>query len=128
MGPDREQISFSLRSKGFIKNESGEWVKANSVAPRIPNSEPEQPVREALVNVNETSADGPRRAVVSFTLYRTRLLDYDNAAGSIKAICDALRYCGAIEDDSPDKIQVNISQKKVSHRKDEGTLIEVTYP
>lgn len=128
MGPDREQISFSLRSKGFIKNESGEWVKANSVATRIPNSELKPDLHGTLEQ--ETQAKPARNGLVNicFTLIRTRLLDWDNAAGSCKIICDTLKKCGAIQDDSPSHIEVTVKQKKVAHRKDEGTLIEVIYP
>lgn len=128
MGIDHEQLSVSLRSKGLIKNESGEWVKTKFMAPRISDPKPEPNLHGTLVNEVSPLKNSSRRINIVFTLVRTRILDWDNAAGSCKTLCDALKKCRAIPDDSPSHIEVTVKQKKVPHRKEEGTLIEVTYP
>lgn len=54
---------------------------------------------------------------------RKRLCDSDNLAA--KFIIDNLRNCGAIEGDEPEKITVEVSQRKVRKGEEEFTVIQV---
>lgn len=42
-----------------------------------------------------------------------------------KFLIDALRYEKLIPDDSPDHIILEVRQKKVAHKSEEGTLVEI---
>jgi len=54
---------------------------------------------------------------------RKQLCDSDNLAA--KFLIDSLRYCGAIEGDEPEKITVEVSQRKVRKGEEEFTVIQV---
>jgi hypothetical protein len=41
-----------------------------------------------------------------------KLLDEDNCYGAIKVVLDALKDCGLIEDDSPEHIELRVSQSR----------------
>lgn len=66
----------------------------------------------------------PRLAVL-FRLYRVRLLDFDNAGGSVKFLCDALRAEGVIPDDDPGSITGTVEQVKVLRKAEERTEVEI---
>jgi Holliday junction resolvase RusA-like endonuclease len=68
------------------------------------------------------------RIDVGFNLMRTRLLDPDNAFGSVKDLLDGLRRARLIPDDSSQVIRLAVSQTKVKTRKEEKTIISITYP
>lgn len=68
----------------------------------------------------------PRVAVV-ITRISTGQLDSDNLQGSVKAILDCLRNCGLIEDDDEESISLEVRPVKAPSRKEQGTLIEITY-
>lgn len=57
---------------------------------------------------------------------RKRLCDPDNL--SPKALIDCLRYCGAIPGDEPDKITLEVSQRKAEKGEEERTEITISYP
>ncbi len=55
-----------------------------------------------------------------------RLLDSENIRGGTKFLTDALRYCGAIRDDTENEVDITWEQKKVAKKAQEKTLIELT--
>ena len=63
------------------------------------------------------------RVQVRITAYRARLLDADGPC--VKSLVDCLRYAGAIRDDTVEDVEIVTLQKKVAHRKDEMTLVEL---
>lgn len=67
-----------------------------------------------------------RRYQVRVTSYRQRLLDEDNLIP--KYFIDSLRYCGIIPSDAPDKTHITTTQKKVTTKAQEKTLIEIDLP
>ena len=69
--------------------------------------------------------DGTSRILVRFTRFACRLVDFDNGAGGVKYICDALRYLQFIPDDDPATIDFQFRQVRVQRRADEGMLIEI---
>ena len=54
---------------------------------------------------------------------RKRLLDEDNICE--KFAIDALRYCGAIPDDNPERTRIEVTQTKCGKGESEEILIEV---
>ena len=68
------------------------------------------------------------RVVVRFTCFRTRLLDWDNNAASLKDIIDGLRHAHAFVDDSERYIKIEAEQIKVRTRAEQKTVIEIVYP
>lgn len=83
----------------------------------------------ALDPPRETQTSSKTRPVVRLVRRSTRgIEDEDNGpAPGYKALLDAIRYSGLIQDDSRKAIDLQVSQEKV--RKGEvGTLIEITYP
>ena len=94
----------------------------------LPDTKPERNKTPALGQATEGEASSLRRVSVCFVGYRTRLLDWDNHAASIKNLLDGLRHAALIEGDDLSSISVRTEQVKVAHRKDERTEIEIIYP
>lgn len=94
------------------------------------NGEPSSPITEWVAGEEplvtyEREAENSGRIVLRYTSYRCRLLDEDNWC--TKYFTDALRYCGALPDDTPDKVTISVRQEKVAHRSEEKTVIEIEY-
>lgn len=68
---------------------------------------------------------GAARVLVRIVSCRVKLLDVDNLYGGAKPYVDALRYCGAIRDDSPGAIELRVEQEKVPSYHLEQTVIEL---
>ena len=64
--------------------------------------------------------------LVRFESVRKRLCDPDNL--SVKWLLDSLRYCKIIPGDEPDKIQLEVSQRKCEEGEPEATIITITFP
>lgn len=62
--------------------------------------------------------------LVSVRSRRVNLLDPDNLY--VKDIVDQIRYAGLIPEDTPEVIEIEITQEKVSKYKEEETVITVT--
>lgn len=94
----------------------------------LQDSKPECDQKTALVAADEGKTQGVGRAVVRFIGYRTRPLDPDNFAGSVKDLLDGLCRAGLLDGDAPWQIRLQTEQVKIGHRKDEYTEIEIEYP
>jgi hypothetical protein len=94
------------------------------VVGRISHSIAERPARPTLDSLEPRKEKGEERITVRITRSSTRLLDADNFAGGCKPVIDQLRYAGFIPDDSPEKVEITFTQKKVK-KGQEGTLIEI---
>jgi len=70
-------------------------------------------------------APGARCPVVVFTLCRVNLLDVDAKYASVKDLLDGLQHAGIISGDKEGEVLLLVNQKKVSHYKEEQTIIEV---
>ncbi len=88
------------------------------------DSELKPTVRDEPLATPEGKEENSKRRVLRYTSYRCRLTDPDNICP--KYFTDALRYCGAIPDDTLQDIELQIRQKKVAHRSQEKTLIEIS--
>lgn len=94
----------------------------------LQDSKSERDQKTALVGSDEGKAQSVGRAVVRFIGYRTRPLDPDNFAGSVKDLLDGLCRAGLLDGDAPWQIRLQTEQVKVAHRADEYTEIEIEYP
>lgn len=63
------------------------------------------------------------RFLVRVTSQRKRLLDEDNLCE--KYHVDLCRYAGAIPDDAPDKLKIEVAQSKCGKNEPEQTVIEI---
>lgn len=67
----------------------------------------------------------PARLQVRLTSYRWQFVDPDNLCGGAKYLIDCLKHCGAIEDDSPQHIELVVRQERAPAAHLQGTLIEL---
>jgi len=56
-------------------------------------------------------AEGKMR--VKVVSHRKKLMDLDNLFGGLKVVLDAMRGIGLIQDDSPEHIDLDVSQVKI---------------
>lgn len=114
-----------LKKLGYSKQPDGSYSRPNSlVVGRISHSIAERPARPTLDSLEPRKEKGEERITLRITRSSTRLLDADNFAGGCKPVIDQLRYAGFIPDDSPEKVEITFTQKKVK-KGQEGTLIEI---
>lgn len=52
------------------------------------------------------------KARITITRVSPRVLDTDNCVGSVKHLCDGLRACGIIADDTPEHVELIVRQEK----------------
>lgn len=109
--------------KRRLPNASKDFVDLNS-GPSGAYTEPNS--GHGTLAKSKTQKGDSRKCMVSIVSYRVRLADVDGCIG--KWHLDALRYAGAISDDTEEAISYKISQKKVQHKVQEKTLIEIVYP
>jgi hypothetical protein len=117
MDENKLKYLFPRASKSFIEANAG-----------LRPSQSQHVARKALVDPAQGKEKGDARALVSYVLYRVRLLDPDNAVGATKTITDCLCQVGLISGDSADEIEIEVRQEKVKHYHDQKTEIVITYP
>jgi hypothetical protein len=111
---------FPRASQSFMKaNETPNRSEASS-------SVPQQSTGKKSLGIDQGKTGNSSRCVLRYTSRRCRLLDEDNWC--TKFFTDALRYCGALSNDTPDKVTISVMQEKVAHRCQEETVIELEYP
>jgi len=118
-----EDIRVVLRTKGYVRQPDGSYSKADSLVAAPCSPEPQSHVVAQPLATTPLQSEGPRRRVLCFTAFRTRLVDPDNNV--FKWECDALRYAGILVDDTAAHVEIVTKQVKVRHRKDEGVLIVI---
>jgi len=101
--------------------------KAHRKVARIPNAVPEPASRAEPLAADEAQGAGAGRIVVSIERRGTRLLDKDNLYGSVKYLCDGLRYENLIPSDDPEAIDLIVTQRKVC-KAEVGTVVVISYP
>lgn len=114
------------RIKQLFPYASQSTIEAN-VNTQLQDTQPERALCDGPLAARKGKSASAGRIVLSYTSYRQRLLDIDNLAGGTKFLTDALRYCGALQDDTEDKVDLRFAQKKVAKKTQEKTLIELTY-
>ena len=86
-----------------------------------PTPQPKPPVRHEPMAAAKRKKAHPRRRILRIISYRTRICDTDNLCP--KYFIDALRYARIITDDSPEHIELQVTQEKVGRLLDEKTVI-----
>lgn len=109
--------------KSMFPNASRSVLEINH---HLSHTKPQRPVPNESLEQAAREEKSSKRCVVSITSFRCRLTDPDNLCP--KYIIDSLRYAGALYDDREEDIELHVSQKKVSHRTQERTDIEITWP
>jgi hypothetical protein len=102
---------------------SQSFVRANRTdRPReTPQLEPD-PVVGAL-GEGQAQAVHTGRFLVRIEAVRVRLIDQDNLCE--KYHVDCLRYAGLIPDDSPDRTQIEVTQRKAKKGEEEHVIVSV---
>ncbi len=105
-------------------NATESFIKAN-LGPESagPDTVMERPVGNDSLAKDKSQEGAARPVHIRFTSVRKRLCDPDNL--SVKWLLDCLRYCGAIAGDEPEKITLEVGQKKAAKGQQEHTLIEL---
>lgn len=103
---------------------SDSFIRAN-LSPSDSNALPvvERPACNEPLAQDQGQEERPERVLVRFVIARKRCLDPDNCA--IKWLLDSLRYCRAIRGDEPEKITIEIEQRKTRKGEQETVTIEV---
>lgn len=83
----------------------------------------EQSASDGIGAKDTTKASDAARFLVRVESVRKRLLDTDNLCA--KHFIDCCRFAGILPDDSPDKTEIQISQRKAVKGESERTIIEV---
>jgi hypothetical protein len=96
----------------------------NHLQPAEPQPHPAMALGKAVPREKESLG----RATLCFRGFFVRLKDPDNFAGSLKNCIDAVRRCGLVDDDSPDKIKLICEQEKVEHFASERIELTIKYP
>ena len=107
-------------------SESTRRLNGEAVATGVSPAKSQPATLPESVGGNAVQEGGARRARVSITVSRCRLLDPDNAVGGVKFLVDSLRYAGLITDDTARDIELEVRQIKVKTKAQQGTMIEVT--
>lgn len=122
MGLDREQLSISLRSKGLIKNERGEWVKNSSIhSGQI--TKLESNTGDGSLEPAKVQEGSSQKFFVRVTSFRKRLIDEDNLCE--KYHVDLCRYAGIMPSDAPTETRILVGQEKVKTDQEERVEIKV---
>ena len=110
-----------LRAKFPHASES--FLRANSTGGVEEDPKPQRTVQHEPVEPKTGAGEHSKRFVVRITACRQRLLDPDNLCP--KYFIDGLRYAGLIPDDTPDQIELEVRQEKVTLQSDECTVIDL---
>lgn len=104
----------------FMAKKAGAKTKRRSQA-----AKPQPPLWDESLSEDEGEKRYTGRMLVSIESIRGKLLDTDNLYGGAKFFIDFLRYCGAIEEDTEEKIDLKVTQRKPKKGEVEKTVIEV---
>jgi hypothetical protein len=103
---------------------SKEFFKLN---PGLQDPNPEPGGLFPLEQISSRKKPRHAPALLKLTSYRCNLLDDDNLRGGSKALIDCIKELGLISGDDASAITLSVGQKKVNHRWQEKTLVEIQY-
>ena len=115
-----------LLSLGYHRHADGQYYPAPP-PPRLLDAQPQHDPVIALDKPPQTQKPRKNRVDICITRVSSKLQDFDNFVGGSKPLTDQLRYSGLIPDDDPASINASYNQQKCKHKKDEKTIIEITY-
>jgi hypothetical protein len=113
------ELPKRINIQQLFPNASKDFIARNSPQTAVVESDIGTP------SLGEKKAERPNssRFLVRVTSFRKRLLDEDNLCE--KYHVDLCRYAGIISCDSPDKVKIEVGQKKIGSKEVEKTLVEV---
>lgn len=91
--------------------------------PGPPAAEPQRPVGCGAEAAAPVQKAGAGRFRIRVETARVRLCDPDNLVA--KFVIDCCRYAGAIPQDSPEHVEVSVTQKKVRRKDEEETVVTI---
>ena len=115
-----------LKSLGYHRHPDGDYYPHPPTG-KLPDPVPQHDPVEPLVKTPQTQTKGKTRVTLHIQRISVKLQDYDNYVGGTKPLTDQLRYAGLISDDDPESISASYTQQKCKHRKDEKTIVQITY-
>ena len=115
-----------LKSLGYHRHPDGNYYPTPP-PPRLLDSFPKHDPVIPLVEPSQTKTTRKNRVNLRIERVSTKLQDFDNFVGGTKPLTDQLRYSGLISDDDPESINAHYQQQKCKHKRDEKTIIEITY-
>lgn len=129
---------FPNASKAFIKlNVGGDDPREVALRPdprpaqaRPQTQDPvaQQNSRTFVVAKVRTEGCDTERFSVRIESRRLKFIDPDNLVGGCKYVVDACRQCGAIPDDSPQSIELEVLQSKAASKEEECTILTIIPP
>jgi hypothetical protein len=123
------RIARSVNLKTTFPHASNSFLQANhQIADQIQPTVSQSSAKDALGSSVQRKEESLGRVTLSFRGYFVRLKDPDNFAGSLKNCVDAIRRCGLVDDDSPDKIKLICEQERVDHYAQERIELRMTWP
>jgi len=102
---------------------SGDGRQAHLDIEGLPSAKPKRGVRVKSMGKGQSEEGMRAEYTISIRSRRVRLLDPDNLY--VKDVIDQLRYAGVIPEDTPEVVEIDITQEKVSGYKQEETIIEI---
>lgn len=116
-----ENVSDSVRKRNpHLYHQHG----SNQINHSPPNPQLKPPVRHGQVGQAQGKTRYADRVLVRITSIRCGvLLDIDNLYGGVKFFVDSLRYCGAIPEDCPEAIELQVTQVRCKTRAEARTEI-----
>jgi len=126
MNPHTIRRLFPNASKSIIAANAQDYGKPH-IDTGLPPSQHSQPTA-TLAATRKGKTQGARRPHVCFTLCRCSLLDWDAKYGVLKDLLDGLVIAQLLPGDREDQITGECNQIKAKSRKDEKTIITITYP
>jgi hypothetical protein len=107
-----------------ILSRPGYSLPTGIVSKGLRHPEPKQDDGVQSLGADQDEKGSPGRFKVCIERRGARLLDVDNLYGSVKFVCDALRYEKIIPEDNPEAIELHVTQRQVK-KPDRGTFITV---
>lgn len=121
-GQSKLRSIFPRGSEAFFK------ANETQTHSQLPNPKPKRIKAPTLDKVATGEEKSLGRITLRYRLYRFRLLDYENFAGSTKDLTDGLCRCGLLPGDDPSRVTIITEQEKVDHHSRERTEIEIEWP
>lgn len=117
VGVDETKSLFPRASKSFI-DANPQLFATQRERSDVPPLESEVP--------GQGKSDA--RPVLSIKCFRVRLLDKDNLYAGTKSLTDCIREIGLVSGDTEAEIDIQVSQEKVAHYREQRTEVKITYP
>lgn len=110
--------------KDLFPHATPDFIKANSHV-EDPRKSPivERNPRHATLEPPQPQRRDTTRFIVRVTAVRKRLIDVDNLCE--KYHVDALRYCGLLPSDAPERTQIETSQRKAEKNEAPHVILEI---